>query len=386
MAVSFDLGAKNVPIEKAFEFLGAHFLSDEHPDDGLADRLEAIRDLIEDISSLVGVMEDRQSMPMPMPMPTPYSGACQPMGPTTPPNAAVAALVPFASGGAFRAPPELPEAPGRAKRHREGEEQEEDCAPTKVAKKGPCGTAPREWVAPSTGARRHFTHYVLHNMVYRVPMTDKRQAYEVRFGCWKKDDFKAPYLQAHPKTQDPESLWNGRLPGGLETFWKKATEIIEGKRTMEADNRNEADVTAWVEEKVLGLSGMTAEDRRNWGHPAANAVTLPSTALSALSALCPLLLRVLHFQQGPSLIVRAPAGRRRRSPRAFFSSSGQRRNLRGDRSVLYPPAFSPPCVSFCASSISSLIVRSPAGRRRRSPSAFFSSSGRRRNLRGDRSV
>ncbi len=27
MEVSFDLGAKNVPIEKAFEFLGAQFLS-----------------------------------------------------------------------------------------------------------------------------------------------------------------------------------------------------------------------------------------------------------------------------------------------------------------------------------------------------------------------
>jgi hypothetical protein len=51
MEVSLDLGAMNVPIQKAFEFLVARFLPTEHLDnDGLADGLEVIRDLIDDIS------------------------------------------------------------------------------------------------------------------------------------------------------------------------------------------------------------------------------------------------------------------------------------------------------------------------------------------------
>jgi hypothetical protein len=131
MEVSLDLGALNVPIQKAFEFLSARFLSNEDLDnDGsLAGRLEAMRDLIDDISRLVDlkaarlsgtpsvspsgsgpgvlrVMEDRLSMPMP----TPYYGACQPMGPTTSPNAAVAAPVQIASrGAAFGGPGPQPE-------------------------------------------------------------------------------------------------------------------------------------------------------------------------------------------------------------------------------------------------------------------------------------
>ncbi len=45
MEVSLDLGAMNVPIQKAFDFLGARFLPNEHLDnDGLADGLAAIRD------------------------------------------------------------------------------------------------------------------------------------------------------------------------------------------------------------------------------------------------------------------------------------------------------------------------------------------------------
>jgi hypothetical protein len=89
---------------------------------------------------------------------------------------------------------------------------------------------------------------------------------------------------------------------------------------MEAEHVNQADVTEWVEREVLSLSGMTAEDRETWGQPATNAVTLPSTAFARRPPCppCVLVLRVLHFQQGPSLIVRAPAGRRRRSPRASF--------------------------------------------------------------------
>jgi hypothetical protein len=201
MAVSFDLRAMNVPMQKEFEFLGAHFLSNENLDNGLAGRLEAIRDLIDDINSLVDlfaarlsgtpsvspsgsgpgilrVMEDQLSMPMP----TPGSGACQPMGPTTSPNAAIAALVQFASRGAFRAPLE---APRGAKRPRKGEEQcvvpeEEDRAPTE-AKKPRKGEA--QWVVPKAAAKRHFTHYMLNNMVYQVathnPAAEKRQTYEV---------------------------------------------------------------------------------------------------------------------------------------------------------------------------------------------------------------
>jgi hypothetical protein len=115
------------------------------------------------------VMEDRLSMPMP----TPYSGACQPMGPTTSPNAAVAALVQFTSRGAFRAPQE---APRGAKRHREGEEQEEDRAPTEKRFRWEA-----LWVAPTAAARRHFTHYVLNNMVYRVA-THAREAVDFAAG------------------------------------------------------------------------------------------------------------------------------------------------------------------------------------------------------------
>jgi hypothetical protein len=279
MQVSLDLGALNVPIQKAFEFLSAHFLSNEDLDnDGsLAGRLEAMRDLIDDIRrSLVDLKTDRLSgtpsvspsgsgpgvimEDLSMPMPTPYSGACQPMGPTTSPNAAEAAQK-------------------GAKRHREGEEQEEDRAPAQEARK-----RPKKWAAPPAAARRHFTHYVLLNMVHRVPTlnptADKRVAYEVHFGFWKKADFAKPYRQAHPKAADPEPFWNGRLPGGLEAFWGKAREIREGKRAMEAANRNAADVTVWVEQQVLGLSGMTAADRETWGQPVANAVTLPSTAFA----------------------------------------------------------------------------------------------------------
>jgi hypothetical protein len=273
MEVSLDFGALNVPIQKAFEFLSAHFLSNEDlaNDGSLAGRLEAMLDLIDDIRRLVNlkaarlsgtpsvspsgsgpgvlrVMEDRLSMPVP----TPYSGACQPMGSTTSPNAAEAALVQFASRAAFRAPPEARR--GLAKRHREGEEQEEDRAPAEEGKK-----RPKKWVAPPAAARRHFAHYVLHvlhNMVYRVatlnPTADKRVVYEVHYGFWKKADFVKPYRQAHPKAQDPEPYWNGKLPGGLEAFWGKAREIRQGKRTMEAENRNEAEVTAWVEQQVLG--------------------------------------------------------------------------------------------------------------------------------------
>ncbi len=184
MAVSFDLGAMNVPMQKAFEFLGAHFLSNKHLDDGLAGRLEAIRDLIDDISSLVDlfaarlsgtpsvshsgsgpgvrrVMEDRLSMPMP----TPGSGACQPMGPTTSPNAAVAALMQFASRGAFRAPPEAPRG-------------------QKDLGKGKSNGLSQQ--RPRGGISLIMCSIILNNMVYRVathnPTADKRVAYEVPFG------------------------------------------------------------------------------------------------------------------------------------------------------------------------------------------------------------
>ncbi len=93
-------------------------------------------------------------------------------------------------------------------------------------------------------------------------------AYEVSFGYWKQHDFFKPYLKAHPTAQDPKSLWNSNLPGGLQAFWGKVRGIRQQKRTMEAENVNEADVTAWVEQQVLSLSGLTAEDRDTWCQPA----------------------------------------------------------------------------------------------------------------------
>jgi hypothetical protein len=214
---------------------------------------------------------------------SPGAGANQPMGPTTSPTCEVQV-----ASREDRAPPEAPGC--HRKRFERGVPEEEDRAPQEAPLGG---KRPRsweeEWVAPPAAARRHFAHYVLHNMVYRVatynPTADKRVAYEVPFGYWKISDFNMPYLQAHGprKAQDPSNHWNGKLPGGLQAFWGKAREIrqgAQGKRTMEAENVNEAEVTAWVEQQVLSLSGMTAEDRETWGQPATNAVTLPSTAFA----------------------------------------------------------------------------------------------------------
>jgi hypothetical protein len=257
----FDLGPPlQGVVTRAFEFLDSES-SDDLPVAHLADRLEDIRETLDEFRPSLEKFEtlETEKFHRVTGQSGPGSGANQPMGPSSSPTAAPA-----------------PEA--APKRRREGEEQDEP-APTRAQKrKRGEGAA---WEVPTKGKCRHFTHYVLHNMVYRVPMTDKRQAYEVRFGCWKKDDFKLPYLQAHPKTQDPESLWNGRLPGGLEAFWGKAKEIRQGKRTMEDNSVTEAEVFAWVEKQVLVLSGMTADDRKTWGQPAANAVTLPSTAFAS---------------------------------------------------------------------------------------------------------
>ncbi len=124
-------------------------------------------------------------------------------------------------------------------------------------------------------------------------------------------------------------------------FWGKARGIRQQKCMMETEGVNEADVAEWVKQQVLSFSGMTAEDWETWGQPMTNAVIVSSTSLARRPPCppCVLVLRVLHFQQGPSLIVGAPAGRRRRSPSAFFygwrllaflSSSGRRSCVHGD--------------------------------------------------------
>jgi hypothetical protein len=59
-------------------------------------------------------------------------------------------------------------------------------------------------------------------MVYRVaslnPVKDKRQAYEVPSGYWKQPDFYEPYRAAHADAPNPDALFNGKLPGGMQVL------------------------------------------------------------------------------------------------------------------------------------------------------------------------
>jgi hypothetical protein len=272
-AASIDFRWRGGRVDRALEFLDS-VESDELPDNILAIRLATIREMIEDMSGYADLKrrESRDLRVMGQSGDSsPGAGANQPLGPATSPTCAVLvesredrAEEPERHGkranvpGEDRAPQE---APRRAKRPRKGEE---------------------EWVAPQAATKRHFTHYVLLNMVYRVatnnPTESRRTGYEINFGCWKQADFLQPYLSAHRSAPDPGQYWNGKLPGGLAAFWGKAKGIRLAKRTMEAEGRNEADVTAWVEQQVLGLSAMTDEDRQTFGQPATNAVTLLSTA------------------------------------------------------------------------------------------------------------
>ena len=309
----FDLGPPlQGVVTRAFEFLDSES-SDDLPVAHLADRLEDIRQTLDEFRLSLEAAETEQFHRV-TGQSGPGSGANQPMGPSSSPTAAPA-----------------PEA--APNRRREGEEQDEP-APTRAQKrKRGEGAA---WEVPTKGKCRHFTHYVLVNMVHRTPTKEKRAALETSTGFWKLLDFFGPYRAAHPDAPSPVHLFNGKLPGGLNAFWGKARGIRQAwqeKRTkMEAATVNgtaEMNVDEWVEQQVLSFSGMTAEDRETWGQPATNAVTLPSTAFAPCPPCVLSFLRVLHFQlriqQGPSLIVRAPAGRRRRSPRAFFFYESRRR-------------------------------------------------------------
>jgi len=279
-AASIDLHWMGGRVDNAQAFLASRE-TDKLPEHELADELQIIRDMIEDMRTIIEeflLRRDRRVMGQSGDS-SPGAGANQPMGPTTSPTCAVQV-----ASREDRAPPAAPE------RHRKRgvsvSEEEEDRAPQEAprgAKRPRKGE--EEWQAPPAAARRHFAHYVLLNMVYRVatqnPVADKRVAYEVKYGYWKISDFTVPYLQAHGTAPNPSKYWNGKLPGGLAAFWGKAKEIRQGKRTMEDNSVTEAEVFAWVEKQVLVLSGMTADDRKTWGQPAANAVTLPSTAFAS---------------------------------------------------------------------------------------------------------
>jgi hypothetical protein len=145
-------------MDKALEFLDSH-KSDKLPDNGLADRLAIILDMIEDMRSIFEDFLRRESRDLRVMGQSgdssPGAGANQPMGPTTSPTCAVQV-----ASREDRAPPE---APGRHRKR--GVPEEEDLAPQEAprgAKRPRKGE--EEWVAPPAAARRHFAHYVLHNI------------------------------------------------------------------------------------------------------------------------------------------------------------------------------------------------------------------------------
>jgi hypothetical protein len=119
-AASFDFGLLRGRVDKALAFLDSHE-SDKLPDNELADRLEIIRDMIEDIRPMIEefiLRRDRRVMGQSGDS-SPGAGANQPMGPTTSPTCAVQV-----ASREDRAPPEAP------KRHRKRgvSEEEEDRA------------------------------------------------------------------------------------------------------------------------------------------------------------------------------------------------------------------------------------------------------------------
>jgi hypothetical protein len=262
-AASFDFGPLKGVVTRALDFLDSE-RSDDLPDAQLADRLEAIRQTLDEIRLSLETLETEKFHRV-TGQSGPGSRANQQMGPSTSPTAAVQVA-----------------------------SRKEDLAAQRRRKRF---KGEDEWAVPVVAYRRHFAHYALINMVYRDPVKEKRAAYECSTGYWKQHDFFVPYRAAHPDAPNPDALFNGKLPGGLQVFWGKAKGIRQQKRTMEAENLNEADVDEWVEQQVLSFSGMTAEDRETWGQPATNAVTVSSTAL-ALSALCPRFARP-PFPAGP---------------------------------------------------------------------------------------
>ena len=160
-AASFDFGGLRGRVDKALAFLDSDE-SDELPDNKLADRLAIIRDMIEDIRPMIEDMRPGNFLHVMGQSgdSSPGAGANQPMGPTASPTCAVQV-----ASREDRAPPEAPKRP----RKRGVSEEEEDRAPQEAprgAKRPRKGE--EEWKVPPAAARRHFTHYVLHNMVYRV--------------------------------------------------------------------------------------------------------------------------------------------------------------------------------------------------------------------------
>ena len=170
----FDLGPPlQGVVTRAVEFLDSES-SDDLPVAQLADRLDDIRQTLDQFRLSLETAETEQLHRV-TGQSGPDSGANQPMGPSSSPNAAPA-------------PEEA------APKRRRGEEDEPAPEAAKKRKKG----GGDDWVVPTRKKCRHFTHYVLMNMVHRTPMKERRAALEISTGYWMKIDFFAPYRAAHP--------------------------------------------------------------------------------------------------------------------------------------------------------------------------------------------
>jgi hypothetical protein len=144
----FDFGQLKGVVTRALDFLDSES-SDDLPVAQLADRLEDIRQMLDEIRLSLETLETEKFHRV-TGQSGPGSGANQLMGLSTSPTAA----------------------PEAAQKRRRGEDEWGQEAAPKWRR------GEDEWAVPVVAFRRHFTHYVLINMVYGNQVKEKRAAYE----------------------------------------------------------------------------------------------------------------------------------------------------------------------------------------------------------------